>query len=206
MTIRTDALPELSNAWDAAARDLAANDAIQIALADFGGFRTAADTALILNYRDQDYAAYVAQMQSQAKTPLSKSAWRPILPYGQSLHDVGAARDARIVSKPAGMSDAQAIADVRAAMERAGLQGISSLADQLHFELPVDYDTAAGWWDDYQNQTGRYASDGTGDDGGDDGSDDSGIVPTPSGQAVLSAVIALAVAGTAYVIYRRFAN
>jgi hypothetical protein len=213
VSVRTDALPELVNAWQAAARDLAANSAIQIGIADFGGTRTQADTTLILGYRDQDYAVYAAQMKAAGKTPQSKAAWRPIQPYMGSFHDFGAARDAEIVSKPAGMSYDDAVKTIRAAMQRAGLRGISSPNDLLHFELVQPLTTVRDWWNDYQNHTGRYAdaSDGGDTDDADDGSgDDVGdggdMQTTPTGKAVLGALVSLAVVGGAWVLYRRFTS
>ena len=84
------ALPETVAAWNAL-ESAAMAQGIAFTLNDFGGVRTPADTALILQYRETDYAAALAADTIPADTTISQ--FRPIAPYGQSYHDYGAAFD-----------------------------------------------------------------------------------------------------------------
>lgn len=198
MTIRDDALPELVTAWTALMQ-LAAAQGITFTIADYGGFRTAADTSAIMHYRDQDYALYVSQERQAGQTPVSEQAFRPIAPYGQSAHDYGAARDAAIVSAPAGMSSDDALAVLGSLAPQAGLRwgGTFTNPDPPHFELPWTLDQWAGHWTDFQNGTGDYAP------GEADGDTSMGPTPTPAGQATLAALLVVALGGGLWLLLRR---
>lgn len=226
MTVRTDALPELTQAWYTL-EQLAASHGVQMGIADFGGFRTAADTSQILGYRDADYAVYVKQQRAAGKPVQSETSWRPISPYGSSYHDYGAARDFTVVIKPSSMSVDDAMALVRSLAPAAGLRAIyPGVDDPPHLELPIDLDTARQWWADYQAGTGHYATDATSsssssDDGTDDGSgsSDAGAGDTSSDDSsssddgssdstgmLLLALVAVTVFGITVAARRRLAQ
>ena len=155
MTIRTEALPELLSLWNGV-ESTAAAEGIAIGIADFGGFRTEGDTALILQYRVDDYNADLSA--GRISPTLSLQDYRPIAPYGQSWHDYGAARDFKIVSKPASLSTDDAIARVDTIAESIGLRTGASYGDPWHLELAVPLDQAAAMWADYQAAGGASSS------------------------------------------------
>lgn len=206
MSIREQALPELSGAWSAAARDLAANKAIQIGIADEGGTRTLSDTTRILNYREQDYAIYAARERAAGRTPQAMTVWRPINAFGTSFHNFGAARDAKIISRPKAMSYDEAVKVVRAAMARAGLRGISSVNDQLHFELPISLTEAKARWDAFNASSGGTSSGGGGSSGDSSSGGGSSVTSPlkPSGSSLLGALFALAILGGGFAVYRKW--
>lgn len=143
MSIRYDALPAMAQLWDALV-DATGAAGVVIAVADYGGFRTAADTADILNIRDSEYATYLAHGGTMAEND-----WRPIAQFGHSFHDYGAARDVSIVSKPANMTGLAAVATVDQLAESLGLETGASYGDPLHVQLPISLDEAQGEWADY---------------------------------------------------------
>lgn len=209
--IRDIGLPELLAAWQNFTRDAASNLRIQVGIADDGAFRTEADTLRDLGYRKAEWAAYAAAERKAGRVPQPETVWRPIQPYGASYHNFGAARDAKIISRPAGMSYDQAVKALRGIAARNGLATISSKNDQLHFQLPVPLTTARDWWTQYQARTGRYA-DVEGLPGGDiakaladDAMPDDGQKNSSSGGALVGAVVGLALAGGLFVALRRFA-
>ncbi|MGH9884107.1 MAG: hypothetical protein ACREBE_01160 [bacterium] len=154
MTVRVDALPELVDAWREL-EQLAGEEGITLAIADFGGFRTAADTSLILSYKQQDYDAYAARERGAGRSPLPITGpWedgssRPIAPFGQSYHDYGAARDFVIVGRPAGMSVSEAELRVDDLAEYLGLDTGRSYGDRRHVELPISLQEARDRWAEY---------------------------------------------------------
>jgi hypothetical protein len=158
MSVRLEALPELESAWDATVSDAAA-EGIQLTIADFGGFRTANDTALILSYKQADYDAYAAAARAAGRTPVPITGpWddgspRPIAPYGQSWHDYGAARDADIVSFPSSMTLEDAIVRVDAIATANGLDTGAAYSDPLHLQLPVSLDEARARWAEYSSSS-----------------------------------------------------
>lgn len=159
MTIRVDALPEMAGAWDAVAAEAAA-EGIEIELADFGGFRTAGDTSLILQYKQDDYNAYAARARAQGLTPVPiTGAWdddgtnRPIAPYGKSYHDYGAARDFIVSSHPDTMSTTDAVARVDAIAVAAGLSTGKGYGDSRHLQLAISLDAAKQRWAEYTGQS-----------------------------------------------------
>lgn len=143
MSIRYQALPAMEELWDALV-DATGAAGVVIAVADYGGYRTAADTAEILNIRDSEYSDYLAHGGTMAE-----NAWRPIAPFGKSFHDYGAARDIAIVSKPANMTGLAAVATVDAIAESLGLETGASYGDPLHVQLPIALDEAQGEWNDF---------------------------------------------------------
>lgn len=148
MSIRLQGLPALLELWDQLVTAAAAQG-ITIDVADYGGFRTAADTADILNYRDADYKVYVAAQLAAGLPIADENTWRPIAQFGQSLHDYGAARDVKIVSAPSTMSGLAVVAAIDTAAESLGLSTGASYGDPLHVQLPISVDEAAGEWNDY---------------------------------------------------------
>lgn len=199
MSIRQDALPELTTAWSELLQ-LLSERGIKGTIADYGGYRTQADTNEILGYRDQDYALYVAQTRAAGGTPVSENAYRPIAPYGSSAHNYGAARDLAITAVPPGMTASQALDVAGSLAMDAGLRwgGTFTNPDRPHFELPWSLSEWQSAWSDYQNETGEYAA------GGNDASDsDSGPTPTPAGQATLVALVVVALGGGLWLLLRR---
>lgn len=146
MTIRLDALPQMAQLWDELVQTLSAQG-IAIDVADWGGYRTAADTAAILNIRQQEYDRYVAAGGTLPITGAwSDGARWPIAPYGRSYHDYGAARDIKVVSAPAGMSGLAVTAAIDEAAESVGLRTGASFGDPLHVELPITLAEAQAAW------------------------------------------------------------
>ncbi len=217
MTVRLDALPELTQAWYTL-EQLAATHGVQIGIADDGGFRTQADTTRDVGYRDTEYAAYVQTQKAAGRPVQSENVWRPIAPYGSSYHNYGAARDFTIVIKPSSMTTDAAMALVRSLAPAAGLRAIyPGTNDPPHLELPISLDDAAQRWSDYQAGTGPYATDdasGASDgassatddassasgDGGDAGTGDAS-----SGVSTIVTVALIAVVGLGIVALRRAA-
>jgi hypothetical protein len=165
MSIRLQALPDLVARWNATVADAAA-EGIVVEIADFGGYRTESDTALILKYKQQDYDAYAQAALAAGHTPLPITGpWddgsaRPIAPYGSSYHDFGAARDFTISHYPKelGMSYADAVRRVQELAESNGLRSGHDFGDDAHLELPVTLDVARQMWADYQASSGGIGS------------------------------------------------
>lgn len=155
MSVRLDALPELDDRW-AQLEQLAGDEGIEIAVADFGGFRTAADTAQILGYKNADYAAYAAAARAAAHVPVPITGpWddgssRPLLPFGQSHHNYGAARDFTIAARPAWLSFGDAVARVQELADSVGLRSGAAWNDPQHLELPIPLADARARWAAFQ--------------------------------------------------------
>lgn len=132
-----DWLPEMAAKW-AALQAAVAPYGITLQVASFGGFRTAADTALILGYRQAEYPGYVAQLARSApgQAPLPITSWRPIAPYGTSYHDFGGAVDAQPIVWPSSMTLANARAVVQQVAPAVGLRVPLPTTDPQHLELP----------------------------------------------------------------------
>lgn len=143
--------PELTEAIEAL-RLLARSDGIEFDTADFGGVRTEADTTKILGYRDAEYALYVkAFAQSHpGQTPTVKDVWRPIAPFGLSMHNWGCARDLKILKKPDSFTEAEALRRLGSHAGACGLKWGGTFRkrpDMPHFELPIDLIAARGRWE-----------------------------------------------------------
>lgn len=124
---------------------------IDYRIADFGAFRTEADTDLILKYRQDDYNAAVQADPSVARIPLQK--FRRIAPYGSSMHNYGAAFDVLIINRgPYASSDAALLA-LKQAAPSFGLRS-SVPDDPPHFELPMSVEDARLRWIDFSNGGG----------------------------------------------------
>lgn len=142
--------PELTANIEAL-RALAVLDGIQFDTADFGGVRTAADTERILKYRDDDYKVYVAGLAKahpeRSATPIE--IWRPIAPFGSSMHNYGCARDVKIIKRPDSFSEAEAF---RRLGEHAGECGLKwggmfvTKVDPPHFQLKITLGEARARW------------------------------------------------------------
>jgi hypothetical protein len=162
MTIRLDALPELADRW-AALEQLAGDEGIELGVADYGGYRTAADTAEIVAFKNADYAAYTAAARAAGRVPVPITGpWdngnaRPIAPYGRSYHNYGAARDFVIVSFPPWLSVDEAVARVQELGERAGFRSGRTFGDDDHLELPLTLEQAAAAWAEYSSSSSSSA-------------------------------------------------
>lgn len=144
-------LPELAAA-EMKLRTLAAERGIFYTIANFGGVRSEADTNRILKYRDDDYAVYVRQMQQAGKTPADKQTFRPIAPFGGSMHNFGAAFDAEMVKGT--------LAQLGALAPQAGLKWggtFTTRKDFPHFELPIGLLEAKRRWLARGNEPGSVA-------------------------------------------------
>lgn len=127
----------------------AAAEGIQTRIADFGGVRDQAMTNLLLQYRQQDYPAYVAQLAKTApnQTPLPIDQWRPIAPWGQSFHDYGAAVDLDPYSWPAALGPLSAARGRLAQLAaQVGLRQPLPASDAHHFELPYSLAAVQNLW------------------------------------------------------------
>lgn len=116
---------------------------IDFDIADYGGVRTYADTVLIMAYRAADYAAAAALNPSILSIPIN--TWRPIAPFGSSMHNYGAAFDVKITAAPAGMSFGEALQQLKLLAPSAGLSS-NVPNDPPHFELPISLDEARTQW------------------------------------------------------------
>jgi ABC-type glycerol-3-phosphate transport system permease component len=114
-------------------------------IADFGGLRSEADTAKILGYRETDWAAAVRADPSLAQR-VSKEDWRPIAPYGSSMHNYGAAFDVRVTATPPGMSNLAALNILKDYADVVGLVDGRDFGDPPHFELPGGIAAARAAW------------------------------------------------------------
>lgn len=135
-------LPETQAAYQNLTAALASRG-ITARVADYGGVRTLADTNQILQYRTDDYTAAVnAGEINPAVTSLQR--FRPISPYGSSYHNYGAAFDLLIIARPAGMTEAQALALAGGMAPAYGLRwgGTFTNPDTPHFELAIPLATA----------------------------------------------------------------
>lgn len=133
-------------------RALGEADGIFTDTADFGGTRTEADTEKILRYRDQDYLAYVKALavSHPGKKPAMIEIWRPIAPFGLSLHNWGCARDLKILKKPDSFSEAEAYRRLGVHAKECGLQWggtFKKKVDFPHFQLPITVIEARARWE-----------------------------------------------------------
>ena len=98
---------------------------VSVRINDWGGFRTAADTATLAAMRQ------------------SGEASGPLAPYGQSYHDYGAAVDVSPLAWPSGMTYAEAVQAIADAAPVAGLRQPLPETDPSHLELPISLAQAA---------------------------------------------------------------
>lgn len=132
-------LPELQSAYAQLAA-IGAAHGVTIAVADFGGIRTEADTNRILGYRQADYNAAVKAGSVRPDTTLQQ--FRPINAFGTSFHNYGAAFDVLIVGRPSNMSEYDAQKMLGQYAPSLGLRwgGLFKNADPPHFELAMTLD------------------------------------------------------------------
>lgn len=223
MSVRASFLPELAAAKQRLEQAAAAHARrVAFKLANYGGTRTQADTTEILGYRDADYAVYVKSLKP-GQSPIPKTEWRKIAPYGSSYHNYGAAFDVEPTSidgidihtspTPAVIwrsdpkraarlaQEAQDVLDTLAA--GAGLRSGDSFKDEPHFELPITLTAARAMWGNFQ-ETG--SSSGTSGGSGASGSSSSPTSATKrdtTGAALVELVGGLAVIGALIAIVRR---
>lgn len=143
--------PELTEKVEAL-RALCEADGFFIDTADFGGVRTEEDTIRILKYRDDDYAVYVAALAKShpGQAPTPKEVWRPIAPFGLSLHNWGCARDFKILKRPDSFTESACFQRMGLHAVAVGLQwggNFKRRPDVPHVQLPVDPITARARWD-----------------------------------------------------------
>jgi hypothetical protein len=116
-------------------------EGIEFGVADFGGVRSEADTVKILKYRDDDYAVYVRNLRRESpnKTPVPKTTWRPINPFGSSMHNYGDARDLKVTRYPSSFTKWQALVRLGALAPSCGLRwgGTFKRKDYPHFEKAI---------------------------------------------------------------------
>lgn len=141
-----------------------ASQGIEIGIADFGGFRTPADTTRILDYRQTEYDQAIAV--GSIPSSMTIDQFRPIAPYGHSFHDYGAAFDIRLKSIPDGMTTDQAFTFAGALAPSLGLRwgGTFHNGDARHFELDVSLSEARSL---FQTETGTVDTSGAAGAGGD---------------------------------------
>ncbi len=133
-------------------RALCAADGIFVDTADYGGVRTQADTDKILKYREDDYAVYVKAFAKSHPgiTPTEIEIWRPIAPFGLSLHNWGCARDLKILKKPDSFTEAEAYRRMGDHAFHCGLRWggtFKKRVDPPHVELPLNVIDARARWD-----------------------------------------------------------
>lgn len=132
------ALPEL-RAAEGRLRARAQQMGISYALAQYGGLRTQADTNQILNYRLAEYRSAVKTNPRVALIPIN--TWRPIAPFGRSMHNWGGAFDIVITGAPPGWTKDRALAALGAIAPSVGLRWGGTFPkatlDPPHFELPL---------------------------------------------------------------------
>ena len=127
------ALPELRAAYDAL-QVLANAEGIFFRVAPFGGVRSYADTVKIMQYRDADWAVAVRKDPSLARRT-TKEKWRPIAPFGTSMHNHGAAFDMDVYRQPPGMSYSAVSDRLHALGLRVGLTSGRAYNDPRHMQL-----------------------------------------------------------------------
>jgi hypothetical protein len=113
-----------------------------------GGYvRTPSDTAAYLTYRADEYATWSAAWKRAhpGKAPVSIYQWRPIAPFGGSMHNYGAAFD---ITPVRGSYE-----DIASLAPQAGLRsGLSASfvaarrVDPPHYELPISLLEAKARW------------------------------------------------------------
>lgn len=149
-----DALPQLIAA-EQKLSTAAAVRGITYRIAAYGGVRSQADTTKILAIRDIEYAAYVKAKQAKGETPIPINDWRRVAPFGNSYHNFGAAFDIEIVTKPAAMTNAQALAALGALAGSCGLKWGHAFGDDPHFELSGPIGTWKSAWEERGRTPGQ---------------------------------------------------
>lgn len=132
------ALPEL-RAAEERLRSRGHDNGISYVFAQYGGLRTQADTNQILAFRKADYERDVRRNPKLARVPIN--TYRPIAPFGRSMHNWGAAFDVLITGVPQGWTRDKALAVLGAIAPTVGLRWggtfPSDRIDPPHFELPI---------------------------------------------------------------------
>lgn len=133
-------------------REKARLEGIEFDTADFGGVRTEADTTRILKYRVDDYAVYIRNLKAaspgKAPTPIGK--WRPIAPFGSSMHNFGCARDLKVTRYPDSFSRSAALNRLGALARSCGLEwggAWRGKVDPPHMQLPITLAQARARWE-----------------------------------------------------------
>lgn len=142
----SETLPELQDAESQLYAYATGVLGIDYRIANYGAFRNDADTAQILQYRQDDYDAAVRANPALSHTSIN--TWRPIAPFGSSFHDYGAAFDVLIINRGSFPTAASALQALKAAASSFGLSS-NVPNDPPHFELPISIDEARQRWIDY---------------------------------------------------------
>ena len=132
-------------------RALARADGIQFDTAAYGGVRTEADTIKILGFRAKEYPLYVTALavSHPERIPDPIEVWRPIAPFGSSMHNWGCARDIIILKKPDGFTEAEAFRRVGSHASDCGLKWggtFQQRPDPPHFEVRMTLGEAKKRW------------------------------------------------------------
>lgn len=143
MPTLTNTLPELQQA-EARLRAAAAARGITYVIADYGALRSQADTARIMQYRAQDYAAAVRANPDTARTPITR--WRPIAAFGSSMHNYGAAFDILVTGHPTGVNGYAVLGALAPSLGLRWGGAFISRVDPPHFELPISLLAARVKW------------------------------------------------------------
>lgn len=118
------ALPELRTK-EARLRQLAAAEGIAYEIPAYGGVRTEAEQAQLVKWRDEAVKAGRPYYQ--------------VAPFGKSMHEVGAAFDMKVITRPAGMSADAALRRLGVLGESLGLEWggrwSGQTNDPFHLEL-----------------------------------------------------------------------
>ena len=125
---------------------IAAQAGIGFRIADFGGNRTKAQTALIKEYRANDFAKDVARGAVARDTTLQR--YRPISEWGHSMHNYGSAFDVVVETVPPGMSRLAALNFLKDQSDAIGLVDGRDFPnpDAPHFELQGGLSAARAAW------------------------------------------------------------
>lgn len=142
------ARPELTRAYDALTQ-IADVAGITFCVANYGGLRSQADTALIKQIRIDEYNAAVQRNPATALTDIND--WRPIADWGSSMHNYGAAFDVFVTGTPPTMSRLTALNFLKDQADAIGLVDGRNFGDAPHFELPGGLSLAKAEW---QKMTG----------------------------------------------------
>lgn len=136
-------LPTLRNKATAL-ENYAATLGILFGYPEYSGWRSQADTAQLIKWRDEAVAAG------------GPSAYYPVAPYGQGYHGKGAAFDIKVVKWPAGRSSEWAYQQLGSYAPRIGLRwgGLfhAPNTDPYHFELAVSLTDAQNLFNAWQDE------------------------------------------------------
>lgn len=166
-------LPELKAA-ELKLREIADSMNLVYRIPPFGGLRTDAEQAQLVEWRDQAVTRAVeeARRKGQNVETARSQAWYPVADVRRSKHGVGAAFDIQIVRLQTGRDttnsaphkDAELDAAYRKLADRASAAGLRAgyyfrSSDPFHFELPSTLQALASRWSDFaKSSSGTVAA------------------------------------------------